>query len=246
MRAGTSIFRAQPFAGRPRDVVRTGRPRRRQRAARLSRVLHGIHPIRRARRNGRCAAHAGTFRRRRLFEGRRAQRACAPQICPRRFTSLRPSPVTSILRARGKLADRARTLRAAHESAQRARGAEFRAVAARCSDKEPQTIRSFWEPFMVPALNAPLERMNAAEAAFVISTAFLRDRGAARFGYSYRSAGADHGERRGAVGCRAPFVRGPGDGSRRRRAWSFARPKTNCALTPRCWPCRRVRSRTAG
>jgi squalene-associated FAD-dependent desaturase len=47
-----------------------------------------------------------------------------------------------------------------------------------------QTIRSFWEPFMVPALNAPLERMNAAEAAFVISTAFLRDRGAARFGYS--------------------------------------------------------------
>lgn len=47
-----------------------------------------------------------------------------------------------------------------------------------------QTIRSFWEPFMVPALNAPLERMNAAEAAFVISTAFLRDRGAARFGYT--------------------------------------------------------------
>lgn len=47
-----------------------------------------------------------------------------------------------------------------------------------------QTIRSFWEPFMVPALNAPLERMNAAEAAFVISTAFLSDRGAARFGYT--------------------------------------------------------------
>lgn len=47
-----------------------------------------------------------------------------------------------------------------------------------------QTIRSFWEPFMVPALNAPLERMNAAEAAFVISTAFLHDRGAARFGYT--------------------------------------------------------------
>jgi squalene-associated FAD-dependent desaturase len=48
----------------------------------------------------------------------------------------------------------------------------------------PQTIRAFWEPFMVPALNAPLERMNAAEAAFVISTAFLHDRNAARFGYS--------------------------------------------------------------
>ncbi len=47
-----------------------------------------------------------------------------------------------------------------------------------------ETIRSFWEPFMVPALNAPLERMNAAEAAFVISTAFLRESGAARFGYA--------------------------------------------------------------
>ena len=46
------------------------------------------------------------------------------------------------------------------------------------------TIRAFWEPFMVPALNAPLERMNAAEAAFVVSTAFLHDRNAARFGYS--------------------------------------------------------------
>jgi hydroxysqualene dehydroxylase len=48
----------------------------------------------------------------------------------------------------------------------------------------PETIRSFWEPFLVPALNAPLERMSAAEAAFVISTAFLKDRDAARFGYS--------------------------------------------------------------
>jgi squalene-associated FAD-dependent desaturase len=45
-------------------------------------------------------------------------------------------------------------------------------------------LRAFWEPFMVPALNAPLERMNAADAAFVISTAFLTERGAARFGYS--------------------------------------------------------------
>jgi squalene-associated FAD-dependent desaturase len=53
---------------------------------------------------------------------------------------------------------------------------------ARGQSKE--TIRSFWEPFMVPALKAPLERMNAAEAAFVISTAFLKDRTAARFGYS--------------------------------------------------------------
>jgi len=47
-----------------------------------------------------------------------------------------------------------------------------------------ETVCSFWEPFMVPALNAPLDQMNAAEAAFVVSTAFLSDSGAARFGYS--------------------------------------------------------------
>jgi squalene-associated FAD-dependent desaturase len=47
-----------------------------------------------------------------------------------------------------------------------------------------ETIRAFWDPFLVPALNAPLERMSAAEAAFVLSTAFLRDANAARFGYS--------------------------------------------------------------
>ncbi len=47
-----------------------------------------------------------------------------------------------------------------------------------------ETLRAFWDPFMVPALNAPLEAMSAAEAAFVIRTAFLGDRGAARFGYS--------------------------------------------------------------
>ncbi len=50
--------------------------------------------------------------------------------------------------------------------------------------QEEETLRAFWEPFMVPALNAPLERMSAAEAAFVISTAFLHDRNAARFGYT--------------------------------------------------------------
>ncbi len=45
------------------------------------------------------------------------------------------------------------------------------------------TLRAFWEPFMVPALNAPLDRMSAAQAAFVLSTAFLHDRDGARFGY---------------------------------------------------------------
>ncbi|HZZ65268.1 MAG TPA: hydroxysqualene dehydroxylase HpnE [Candidatus Baltobacteraceae bacterium] len=47
-----------------------------------------------------------------------------------------------------------------------------------------EAIAAFWEPFLVPALNAPLDRMDAADAAFVLSTAFLSDRSAARFGYS--------------------------------------------------------------
>jgi hydroxysqualene dehydroxylase len=44
--------------------------------------------------------------------------------------------------------------------------------------------RAFWEPFLVPALNAPLHEVSAETALFVISTAFLRDAGAARFGYA--------------------------------------------------------------
>lgn len=47
-----------------------------------------------------------------------------------------------------------------------------------------EAVAAFWEPFLVPALNAPLDRMDAADAAFVLSTAFLSDRNAARFGYS--------------------------------------------------------------
>ena len=47
----------------------------------------------------------------------------------------------------------------------------------------PQTVTAFWEPFVVPALNAPLERVSAADAAFVLETAFLSDPSAARFGW---------------------------------------------------------------
>lgn len=44
--------------------------------------------------------------------------------------------------------------------------------------------RGFWEPFIVPAVNAPLGEVSAAAGLFVIRTAFLGDRGAARFGWS--------------------------------------------------------------
>ncbi|MGH2448738.1 MAG: hydroxysqualene dehydroxylase HpnE [Chloroflexota bacterium] len=44
--------------------------------------------------------------------------------------------------------------------------------------------RSFWEPFLVPALNAPLHEVGAEDALFVVRQAFLGGRGAARFGYA--------------------------------------------------------------
>ncbi len=46
-----------------------------------------------------------------------------------------------------------------------------------------EALRAFWRPFLVPALNAPLDRMSAADAGFVLETAFLRDPRAARLGY---------------------------------------------------------------
>lgn len=44
--------------------------------------------------------------------------------------------------------------------------------------------RAFWDPFFIPALNAPFDRVSAQDALFVLKTAFLGDAGAARFGFS--------------------------------------------------------------
>jgi hypothetical protein len=44
--------------------------------------------------------------------------------------------------------------------------------------------RAFWDPFFIPAINAPFDRVAAADAIFVLKTAFLGDAGAARFGFS--------------------------------------------------------------
>jgi squalene-associated FAD-dependent desaturase len=46
-----------------------------------------------------------------------------------------------------------------------------------------EALRGFWRPFFVPALNAPLDRMSAEDAGFVLRTAFLQDPAAARLGY---------------------------------------------------------------
>ncbi|MBV8364406.1 MAG: FAD-dependent oxidoreductase, partial [Candidatus Eremiobacteraeota bacterium] len=47
-----------------------------------------------------------------------------------------------------------------------------------------EEIRAFWEPFVVPALNAPLERISAADAALVLWRAFFENAKAARFGFA--------------------------------------------------------------
>ncbi|MBV9100794.1 MAG: FAD-dependent oxidoreductase [Candidatus Dormibacteraeota bacterium] len=43
---------------------------------------------------------------------------------------------------------------------------------------------AFWDPFLVPALNAPLDESSAVDGLFVIRTAFVSDRRAARIGYT--------------------------------------------------------------
>jgi len=49
--------------------------------------------------------------------------------------------------------------------------------------QSPNAIASFWDPFFVPALNAPLDAIAVGEAAFVVRTAFTSTAGAARFGF---------------------------------------------------------------
>lgn len=62
-------------------------------------------------------------------------------------------------------------------------GETFAAWLARHHQSQ-RTRDAFWDPFLVPALNAPLEEVDAGAALFVIATAFLANAGAGRFGYA--------------------------------------------------------------
>lgn len=86
------------------------------------------------------------------------------------------------LGVRGKI-DVARALAAASRNGSASDGETFGAWLVR-RHQGAQAIRTFWEPFFVPALNAPLDEMDANEALFTLRTAFLADAGAARFGYA--------------------------------------------------------------
>jgi squalene-associated FAD-dependent desaturase len=50
--------------------------------------------------------------------------------------------------------------------------------------QDAQTRRAFWDPFFIPALNAPFDRVSASDGLFTLVTAFLGDAAAARFGWS--------------------------------------------------------------
>jgi hydroxysqualene dehydroxylase len=68
-------------------------------------------------------------------------------------------------------------------SSQATNGQTFEEWLDRTGQNE-QTRQAFWDPFFIPALNAPFGRVSLADAMFVLSTAFLAEPGAARFGFS--------------------------------------------------------------
>jgi squalene-associated FAD-dependent desaturase len=50
--------------------------------------------------------------------------------------------------------------------------------------QSPETFRAFWDPFFIPALNAPFDQVSVEDALFTLRTAFLGDLMGARFGYA--------------------------------------------------------------
>ena len=86
-----------------------------------------------------------------------------------------------LLRTRDKL-DIARALVAAMSGSER--DGETFEMWLRRNGQGAGARRAFWDPFFVPAINAPFDRVGAADAMFVLRTAFLRDPKAARFGFS--------------------------------------------------------------
>jgi squalene-hopene/tetraprenyl-beta-curcumene cyclase len=75
------------------------------------------------------------------------------------------------------------SFRHAHADTADDTGESFEAWLRRNGQTE-ETRRAFWDPFFIPALNAPFDRVSSDDALFVLRTAFLRDAGAARFGFS--------------------------------------------------------------
>jgi squalene-associated FAD-dependent desaturase len=50
--------------------------------------------------------------------------------------------------------------------------------------QDEHTRRAFWDPFFIPAVNAPFDRVAVSDGLFVLTTAFLGDAAGARFGWT--------------------------------------------------------------
>ena len=100
--------------------------------------------------------------------------------------------------------------------------------------------RGFWEPFLIPALNAPFDRVSAASGLMVVRTALLGDRDAARIGYCHGAPGPLRGA--GGRALRRGAAAHPGDRAGRRgreaarpaggRAWRSACDAAVLAVPP--------------
>jgi len=106
----------------------------------------------------------------------RALRLPAPLHLAIPFLGLRALPVRARLQV-------ARALLAARRRHPGEDAATFDGWLSRHGQGAPAR-RGFWEPFLVPALNAPFDRVSAAAGLFVVRTALLGDRRAARIGYA--------------------------------------------------------------
>jgi squalene-associated FAD-dependent desaturase len=82
------------------------------------------------------------------------------------------------------MADRARVARAVVAARQPALPEESAAGWLQRHGQNRKTVAAFWEPFFVPALNAPLGEASADALLFTLRTAFLSGSGAARIGWA--------------------------------------------------------------
>ena len=192
----------------------------------------------------RAAASAGALRGARSRARRPQLAASRRRRCPRRF-------ICSVVR------NAITHLDAARESSHRACARRSSALSPSKHDRD-ETFeawlqrngqgagerRAFWDPFFIPALNAPFDRVAAADAMFVLRTAFLSDPGAARFGFSnvplaHLAAAAARTARR-----RPPFDRRVSvDLERSEGPCTLRQPQTERSIsTPSSWPCRRAKS----
>ncbi|HEY6377993.1 MAG TPA: hydroxysqualene dehydroxylase HpnE [Candidatus Dormibacteraeota bacterium] len=82
------------------------------------------------------------------------------------------------------VAGRARVAWALAAARRPAGDAETAAGWLRRHGQTPATFAAFWEPFFVPALNAPLAEASAQALLFTLRTVFLSDAGGARIGWA--------------------------------------------------------------